>query len=90
MRAVLPFVMQMNDDGAIWLDALRAAMPEHDLSPLEELTADQRAAAEVAIVANPDPADLAALSNLKWVQSLWAGVERLLADTQTPISPLCE
>ncbi|MDJ0707411.1 MAG: glyoxylate/hydroxypyruvate reductase A [Leptolyngbyaceae cyanobacterium MO_188.B28] len=82
MKAVIPFVTQLADDGTAWLHALRAVMPEHNLSPLEELTAEQCAAAEVAIVVNPDPADLADLPNLKWVQSLWAGVEGLLADTR--------
>ncbi|WP_288960911.1 NAD(P)-dependent oxidoreductase, partial [uncultured Sulfitobacter sp.] len=33
---------------------------------------------EVAIVANPDPEQLQNMPNLKWVQSLWAGVENLV------------
>ena len=82
MRVVIPFLTQLTDDGKAWLDALRTALPDHDVLPLEQLSAGQCAAAEVAIVVNPDPADLAALPNLKWVQSLWAGVERLLAETQ--------
>ena len=40
----------------------------------------ERAAARVALVANPDPAELAALPALEWVQSLWAGVERIVAE----------
>lgn len=31
-------------------------------------------------MANPDPAEVALLPNLAWIQSLWAGVERLVRD----------
>ncbi len=36
-------------------------------------------------MANPDPADIAALPGLVWVQSLWAGVERLVGAFDRPI-----
>ncbi len=35
---------------------------------------------QVAIVANPDPKQMMQLPNLVWVQSLWVGVERLIAE----------
>ena len=35
----------------------------------------------VAIVANPQPQDLRSLPQLRWVHSVWAGVERMLADS---------
>lgn len=35
---------------------------------------------EFAIVANPIPSDLMLYKNLKWVQSLWAGVDKLVAE----------
>ena len=40
--------------------------------------------AEVAIVANPPPGSLAGLPRLRLIQSLWAGVDRLLADATVP------
>lgn len=46
----------------------------------EEMDAQQRATCDVAIVANPPVESLRELPNLKWVQSVWAGVERLVAD----------
>jgi glyoxylate/hydroxypyruvate reductase len=61
-------------------------MPKLNICAFRELTAEQRLSAEIAIVANPNPAELAALPNLQWVQSLWAGVERLL--TEVPQSDL--
>ncbi|MBA3596688.1 MAG: glyoxylate/hydroxypyruvate reductase A [Methylibium sp.] len=39
---------------------------------------------DVAIVANPPAGALAGLPRLRLIQSLWAGVERLLADTSVP------
>jgi glyoxylate/hydroxypyruvate reductase len=42
-------------------------------------------AIEVAVVANPTPGALAALPRLRLVQSLWAGVEQLLADATVPL-----
>lgn len=83
MSVAIPFVAQLStQDKQAWLDSLNAALPGHQVLPLELLTSDQCAAAEVAIVANPNVADLAQLSSLQWVQSLWAGVERLLFETQ--------
>lgn len=62
-----------------YLDALRAALPGETIAPLAELSATQREQAPVAIVANPDPADIVALPGLRWIQSLWAGVESLVS-----------
>ena len=78
---VVPFASRAGgDDRTAWLAHLRDAMPAHRIAPVNELAEGERAAARVAIVADPDPADLAALPNLVWVQSLWAGVERLVAE----------
>ncbi|MET3431318.1 glyoxylate/hydroxypyruvate reductase A [Herbaspirillum seropedicae] len=63
-----------------WISALQAAMPEERILPCEQLDADQLAQCRVAIVANPDPAQLKRMPNLLWVHSVWAGVERLVAD----------
>jgi glyoxylate/hydroxypyruvate reductase A len=55
-------------------------MPKMNIRPITDISETERNSVEVAIVANPDPADLSALPNLKWVQSLWAGVEKLLGE----------
>lgn len=63
---------------ALWRPALAAALPgEH----LVERADDE---VDVAIVANPRPGALAGLPRLRLVQSLWAGVDRLLADPTLP------
>jgi glyoxylate/hydroxypyruvate reductase A len=65
---------------AQWLDLLRAALPEETLvsEPVDA------AAIDIAIVANPPAGALQGLPNLRLIQSLWAGVDRLLADTSIP------
>lgn len=77
----IALVTRISPDGEqVWLDRLSAAMPGEDIRAFSTLTPEERAAVEIAIVANPDPADLAALPGLVWVHSLWAGVERLVAE----------
>ena len=81
MTPTVPFVGRISPaDEAAWIAALAVALPDARVARLADLDDAQRAAAEVAIVANPDPADLRALPKLVWVQSLWAGVERLLTE----------
>ena len=65
---------------AAWWPALTAALPEDTLvrAPAE---AGQ---VEVALVANPPAGALAHLPTLRLIQSLWAGVDRLLADPSIP------
>lgn len=73
---------------AAWIAALNAAMPEEKIISFSELSDDQKRDAQIAIVANPDPAHIAALPGLKWVHSLWAGVERLVAELGQSAPPL--
>ena len=65
-----------------WATALRAALPGHRLCLARGEVPDDTIA--VAIVANPPPGSLAGLPGLRLIQSLWAGVDRLLADASLP------
>ncbi|WP_395702929.1 NAD(P)-dependent oxidoreductase [Aquabacterium sp.] len=65
-----------------WAAALRAAMPGHTLWLSREGVAAE--AIEAAIVANPAPGQLQGLPRLRLIQSLWAGVDRLLGDASLP------
>lgn len=77
----IALVTRLSPEGEqMWLDRLSAAMPGEDIRAFGSLAPEERAAVEIAIVANPDPADLAQLPGLAWVHSLWAGVERLVAE----------
>jgi len=82
MTTIVPFVSEAGPDERLtWREALpRALAGIADVKPFEDLTQEERAAAQVAVVANPDPSKVSALPNLVWVQSLWAGVERLVAE----------
>jgi glyoxylate/hydroxypyruvate reductase A len=73
------------DERARWWHALRAAAPEFDWRrDDDDGRALDRAAVDVAVVANPGPGALAGLPRLRLIHSLWAGVDRLLADASVP------
>ncbi|MDX1809976.1 MAG: glyoxylate/hydroxypyruvate reductase A [Sulfurospirillaceae bacterium] len=81
MKPIVPLIHSNSGKNASrWLDTLRSAIPFANICEIKDLSEDELSQVEVAIVANPNPEDLLALPNLKWVQSLWAGVERLLAE----------
>ena len=65
-----------------WAATLRQALPGHSLHLARTPAVD--ALIEAAIVANPAPGSLAGLPRLRLIQSLWAGVDRLLADPHLP------
>jgi len=77
---MIPLVSTLTEaEQKAWLASLSKHMPELSFGLFSELSQAQKSACEFAIVANPDPNELADLPNLKWVQSLWAGVERMVA-----------
>ena len=61
-----------------WLPLLQKALPQDTLVSVPDESVD------IALVATPPPGTFARLKNLKLIQSLWMGVERLLADPQLP------
>jgi glyoxylate/hydroxypyruvate reductase A len=70
------------DETAQWLALLHAALPGESF-----ITPGARADdVELALVANPPAGALRDLPRLAWIQSLWAGVDRLLADPTIPPS----
>ncbi|MBJ7536707.1 2-hydroxyacid dehydrogenase [Marinomonas transparens] len=82
---MIPFVSRANaSNQSIWIAALSASMPNEVVVPFSELTDDQRMQCDLAIVANPSPQDLLMLPNLKWVHSVWVGVERMINELVSP------
>ena len=71
------------DERGQWLQALSAAMPEAQWLDLEAAR-QQPTQVQAAVVANPLPGSLQGLPALGFIQSLWAGVDRLLADPTVP------
>jgi glyoxylate/hydroxypyruvate reductase A len=77
----------------LWLNALSDKMPGETIVPFRQLDEASRFKVDIAIVANPDPADIARLPGLKWIHSVWAGVERLvgeLGENRLPIVRLVD
>ncbi|MBO0346836.1 glyoxylate/hydroxypyruvate reductase A [Roseibium sp. CAU 1637] len=83
---VLPLLARRAEHrDASWTNALTAAFAGRaEVRAFEQLSEAERQATEIAIVADPDPAQLEHLPNLKWVHSLWAGVERLVGELDRP------
>ena len=82
---MIPFVSRIDAlEQANWVKTLSAMMPDEIIVPFEYVTHEQKQLCELAIVANPNPQDLLALPNLKWVHSLWAGVEGMMNELSSP------
>lgn len=76
-----------DDEARDWLQALSAAMPEARWLTAAQARAEPaavQATIAAAVVANPPPGSLQGLPGLRLIQSLWAGVDRLLADASVP------
>ena len=61
-----------------WLPLLEKALPG------DRFVVDSEKEIDIALIANPPPGTLAALKDVKLIQSMWMGVERLLADPAYP------
>jgi glyoxylate/hydroxypyruvate reductase A len=61
-----------------WLPLLKAALPQ------DRFLVNPGSDVDVALVASPLPGTLEQLKSAKLIQSLWMGVERLLADAALP------
>lgn len=87
-RPPLPFLCSPHYPFAQqWIATLQAVMPDERVVPFSALSAEEKRLCTVAIVANPNPDDVRALTGLRWVHSVWAGVERLVADLDaTPVA----
>jgi len=68
---------------ATWLAALAPHLPRGETLLLASECAD-KSTVDIALAANPPWGTLATFPNLRFVQSLWAGVDRLLADPALP------
>jgi glyoxylate/hydroxypyruvate reductase A len=77
-RAVKILFASTAEDPATWLPLLRQALPHDDitLSPARDV--------DVALVAAPPVGTFAEVGKPKLVQSLWMGVDKLLADPALP------
>ena len=85
MKPVIPFISRSYGRGAqMYLDQFAELMPEERIVLAHNVPVEERSQCDIAIVSNPDPKDVALFAQLKWVQSLWAGVEQLVAELNNP------
>lgn len=77
MTVTIPFIANIADyEVKAWQTAFSEALPSVSLVPTAML--EKKQGHSVAVVANPDPSEIASLLDLVWVQSLWAGVEKII------------
>ncbi|TXR54321.1 2-hydroxyacid dehydrogenase [Reinekea thalattae] len=67
------------DEQQQWLLRFKQLLPAEQIFIAEELSDQQAAEMEIAIVANPSVDQLKRFPKLVWLQSLWAGVESVLS-----------
>jgi glyoxylate/hydroxypyruvate reductase A len=61
-----------------WLKVLKKKLPNERVVKFSNLKKSDYKKIDVAIVANPNPTEVKKLVNLKWIQSVWVGVEKLV------------
>ena len=79
MKSIVPFISMLpKADIDDWLKVLKKKLPKERVAKFSSLKKSDYKKIDVAIVANPNPTEVKKLINLKWVQSVWAGVEKLV------------
>lgn len=79
MKSIVPFISRLpKRDIDQWLKVLNKKLPREKVVKFSNIKKSDYGNIDVAIVANPEPADVIKLVNLKWIQSIWAGVEKLV------------
>ena len=61
-----------------WIDFLQKKLVNETILLPQQINDSHAKDVDIAIVANPDPKELAKFTNLIWIQSVWAGVEQLV------------
>lgn len=79
MKSIVPFISMLpKADIDDWLKVLKKKLPKERVAKFSNLKKSDYKKIDIAIVANPNPTEVKKLVNLKWVQSVWVGVEKLV------------
>jgi glyoxylate/hydroxypyruvate reductase A len=81
---ILLRINDTNDEIQRWQATLSDVLPDVIWHPEQEIAPEIADQIEIAVVANPPPGSLRGYPRLRFVQSLWAGVDSLLADDSIP------
>jgi glyoxylate/hydroxypyruvate reductase len=75
----VPFISQLKIvEQEQWINQLNLLIDHVEIVLPDHISKTEKYAVEMAIVANPSEQQITQFPNLIWVQSLWAGVERLV------------
>jgi glyoxylate/hydroxypyruvate reductase A len=79
MKSIVPFVAKLEKSEIDqWVKVLKKKLKGVRVVKFSDLKKSEYSKVEVAVVANPNPSEVEKLVNLKWVQSIWVGVEKLV------------
>ena len=79
MKLIIPFISTLpKADIDQWLKILKKKLPKQRIVKFSNLKKSDYKKTYVAIVANPNLTEVKKLVNLKWIQSVWVGVEKLV------------
>ena len=79
MKSIVPFISMLpKADIDQWLKILKKKLSKERIVKFSNLKKTDYKKIDVAIVANPNPTEVKKLVNLKWIQSVWVGVEKLV------------
>ena len=79
MKSIVPFISMLpKADIDDWLKVLKKKLPQERVAKFSNLKKSDYKKIDIAIVANPNQTEVKKLVNLKWVQSVWVGVEKLV------------
>ena len=79
MKSIVPFVAKLEKSEIDqWVKVLKKKLKGARVVKFSDLKKSEYSKVEVAVVANPNPSEVEKLVNLKWVQSIWVGVEKLV------------
>lgn len=71
-----------------WLKVLSKTIKNEKIIDFNEIARKNYSDIELAIVANPNPQELLKLTGLKWIQSLWAGVDQMVQELPEDAPPI--
>ena len=79
MKSIVPFISNLSKSEVDqWVKVLKKKLKGTEVVKFSSLKKSDYKKVEVAIVANRNPKEIKKLTNLKWIQSIWVGVENLV------------
>ena len=79
MKSIVPFISNLSKSEVDqWVKVLKKKLKGTEIIKFSSLKKSDYKKVEVAIVANRNPKEIKKLTNLKWIQSIWVGVENLV------------